>query len=231
MATTSVCDSFKVELGQGGHCCNATLTGVAVTNVSGTAALTGIASTAGWAVGMALTGTNVQAGTVVAAITGPTTATMSQPSSGGAVTSVTVTGDAFKLLLIKVLPSLTYNQTQTNVGTPGTGSPTTANVGTDEVSGTGYTSGGMALGNVTPILNSTTACWDFSPSPSLTGASISTTAGIIYNTSTRLGAAASPLSGRTCSIHDFGGTQTVTSGTITFTMPAQTAGNAIIQLA
>lgn len=230
MATTSVCDSFKVELGQGGHCCNATLTGVAVTNVSGTAALTGIASTAGWAVGMALTGTGVPAGTVVAAVTGPTTATMSQVSSA-AVSSVTVTGDAFKLLLIKVSPSLTYNQTQTNVGTPGTGSPTTANVGTDEVSGTGYTSGGMALGNVTPILNSTTACWDFSPSPSLTGASISTTAGIIYNTSTRLGAAASPLSGRTCSVHDFGGTQTVTSGTITFTMPAQTAGNAIIQLA
>jgi hypothetical protein len=233
MATTGICDSFKNELLQGGHCFLATQSSLAGAGASGAFTLTGLASTAGVAVGMAAGGTNVGTGAIVSAIQSATAVTVSVANSG-TVTSGTIsfTGDAFKFLLIKVGPTRTFDHTQTNVGTPGSGSPTATNVGTDEVAATGgYSSGGQALTNVSPVLSSTTACCNFSPSPSYTGATISTTAGIIYNTSTRLGAGATPLNGRTCSVHDFGGTQTVTSGTITFTMPAQTAGNAIIQLA
>lgn len=230
MATTGICNSFKVEMLQAGHCFNAVVGPLTATNSSSTA-VTGISpSTAGIAVGMAVTGANVAANTVVAAIGSASALTLSIASTGSA-TSLTFTGDAFKLALIRVTPSLTYSATQTNVGTLGTGTPTTANVGTDEASGAGYTTGGIALTNVTPALSSTTATTSFSPSPSLTSATISVTAGIIYNTSTRLGAAATPLNGRCVGVYDFGGTQTVTGGTITFTMPSNAAGTAIIQVA
>lgn len=229
MATTGICNSFKVELLQAGHCFNPTTT-LAVTNSTGSAVLSGISSTAGLAVGMSVTGTGAPASTTIKSVDSATQVTMSAVSTS-AVTSATFTADVFKLLLIKVGPSLTYSATQTNVGTPGTGTPTTANVGTDEASGTGYTTGGITLSNVLPALSSTTATTSFSPSPSLTGATISTTAGIIYNSSVRLGAAAAPLGGRTVGVYDFGGTQSVSGGTITFTMPVNAAGTAIIQLA
>jgi hypothetical protein len=71
----------------------------------------------------------------------------------------------------------------------------------------------------------------FSPNPSWTSATISTTAGVIYNSSTRLGAAATPLNGRSVSVHDFGGTQTVTGGTLTLVMPTNNGTNAILRIA
>ena len=229
MATTGICNSAKVEFLQAGHCFNATQSGVTVTNTSGQTAYTGLSSTAGLAVGMSIFGTGVGGGSVIAAITSATALTASVASSGS-VSSATFVGDSFKMALIKVSPSLTYSATQTNYGS-GSGTPTTSNIGTDEATGTGYTAGGIPLSNVTPALSSTTATTSFSPSPSLTSATISVTAGIVYNTSTRLGAAAAPLNGRTIGVYDFGGTQTVTAGTITFTMPTNAAGTALIQLA
>jgi hypothetical protein len=230
MATTAFCTSAKIELLQATHCFNATL------SLSGTTSntvftVTGLASTAGIAVGMAVSGTNIPAGAVVASVDSASQVTMSKAATGAAGT-VTFTGDVFKMLLIKTSPGRTFDGTQTNVGTPGSGSPTAANVGTDETSGTGYTSGGTALTNVTPSNPSgVTAITNFSPNPSWSASSFSTTAGIIYNSSTRLGAAATPLNGRTISVHDFGGTQTVTSGTFTVVMPTADASNAIIRIA
>ncbi len=187
--------------------------------------------TAGLAVGMAISGTNWNAGTVIAAIVSATAVTASQAPSASTSTA-TFTGDVFKMLLIKASPVTTFSGTQTNVGTPGSGASSTSNVGTDETSGTGYTSGGTTLGNVTPSLAGTsTAITNFSPNPSWTSASFSCTAGIIYNSSTRLGAAATPLNGRTISVHDFGGTQTVTSGTFTVLMPTADQNNAILRIA
>jgi len=229
MATTGMCSSFKQELLEAGHCFLATQSAVSCSGTNGQFTLTSLASTAGLAVGMAATGTNVGAGAVIAQINSPTQVTLSVANTG-AVTSVTFTADAFYMLLIKVSPSLTYSATQTNVGTPGTGSPTTANVGTDEVSGTGYTSGGQLLTNVSPTLSTTTALTTFSPNPSWTSASFSTTAGIIYNSSTRLGAGATPLNNRAVSVHDFGGTQQVSSGTFTVNMPAATSSTAILRI-
>lgn len=239
MATTCLTASFKQELMEAGHNTIVTQAGVTVTNTSGQATLTAIASTAGWVVGMPITGTNVQSNTIVSNITGATTATMSQASSGGAVTSVTVAGDACKLCLIKASPSGTYDQTLANAGTPNNssgGTPSTTNIGTDEVAASGtYAAGGMALTNVSPILSGTvpniTACGSFG-NVSITGATITTVACVIYNLATRIGASTFGLStNRTVYIGDFGGSQSVTNGTLTLTMPTQNNSSALLRLA
>lgn len=233
MATTAVCNSAKVGFFGGWFCFYATQPSVSCSGSNTAFTLTGLASTAGIVVGMAATGSNVAASAVVASVDSATQVTLSKAHTG-AVTSVTFTGDVFKMLLIKVTPSLTYGAGQTNVGTPGSGTPTTANVGTDEVSGTGYSSGGVALTNVSPSLPgnpSSTATVSFSPNPSWTSASFSTTACIVYDTNARIGAAATPLNNYSVSVHDFGGTQTVSNGTLTVLMPTNDGTNAILRIA
>lgn len=123
------------------------------------------------------------------------------------------TGNAFKMALIKVSPAGTYDASSTNY------SNITGN--SDEVSGTGYTAGGTALTNVTPTTSGTTAYWTFSPNPSWTSATFSTTACMVYNTSS---------SNKSVSVHDFGGTQTVSAGTFTVVMPTADASNAILRI-
>lgn len=229
MATTAMCSSFKQELLCGGHCFLATQAAVSATGVNGQFTLTALASTANLAVGMAVTGANVAAGAVIASVDSATQVTLSKAHTG-AVASVTFTADVFKILLIKVAPARTFDATQTNVGTPGAGASSSTNVGTDEVTGTNYTSGGVTLTNVNPDLSGTTAKTSFGANPSWASASFSATAAIIYNSSTRLGGAA-PLNGRTVSVHDFGGTQTVTAGTFTLVLPTNDAANAILRIA
>lgn len=234
MATSGVCDSWKVEVMSGGHCFNTTVSTSASTHTNFT--LDGISSTAGIAVGMAISdgAVSIPASTVVASVDSASQVTMSKAATGSTTNTTSFTGDVFKILLIKSTPTHTFDHTQTNVGTPGSGSPTTSNVGTDEVSGTGYTTGGVTLGNVGPSLPgspATTATISFSPNPSWTSATFSTTAAIIYNSSTRLGAAATPLGGRTVAIFDFGGTQSVSSGTLTLIMPTNDGSNAILRIA
>lgn len=124
------------------------------------------------------------------------------------------TGNVFKMALIKTSPAGTYGAASTNY------SNITSN--SDEVSGTGYSAGGTALTNVTPTTSGTTAYWTFSPNPSWTSATFSTTACMIYN---------STNSNRSVSTHDFGGTQTVTAGTFTVVMPTADASNAILRIA
>jgi hypothetical protein len=199
--------------------------------------ITNLSSTAGLSVGMAVSSTSgyITANTVIARILSATSVEVSRTPTGTMVgDTITFTADVFKVLLIKASPSRTFDHTQTNVGTPGTGVPSTTNVGTDETSGAGYTSGGFTLTNVGPSLPgspSTTATISFSPNPSWTSATFSTTAAIIYNSSTRLGAASSPLNGRTVAVYDFGGTQTVASGTLTLIMPTNDGSNAILRIA
>jgi len=239
MATTAVCTSAKQELLQSAACFNAAISYTA-SGVNGAFTLTGLSSTAGITVGMAASGSNVAAGAVVASIDSASQVTLSKAHTNTITTqSITFTADMFKLALVKVSPGRTFDGTQTNIGTPGTGSPTATNLGTDEVAATGgYTSGGLALTNVTPTTSSTTALTDFTPDPSITSATVSTTAGIIYNNSVRLGHAngiaanaSGSAIGRTVSVHDFGGTQTVTAGTITFVFPTPDASNAILRVA
>lgn len=241
MATTAMCTSFKVELLAAVHCFLATQSAFSATGSNGAFTLTSIAgaTVAMLAVGMAVTGTNVAAGAVIASIDSASQITLSKAHTGS-VTTVTATADVMKMLLIKTSPSTTFAGTQTNVGTPGTGASSVTNVGTDEVttSGSNYTSGGVALTNVSPSNPSgAVAITNFSPNPSWTSASFSTTAAIIYNSSVRQGhtngitanASGSAIN-RSVSVHDFGGTQTVTAGTFTVVMPTADASNAILRL-
>lgn len=124
------------------------------------------------------------------------------------------TGNTFKMALIKVGPAGTYGAASTNY------SNITGN--TDEVTGTGYSAGGTALTNVTPTTSGTIALWTFSPNPSWTTATFSTTACMIYNSS---------ASNKAVSTYDFGGTQTVAGGTFTVVMPTADASNAVLRIA
>ena len=131
------------------------------------------------------------------------------------------TGHTFKLALIKNSMAGTYNAATTNAGTPGTGTPSASNIGTDETSGTGYTSGGWTLTSVTPTTSGTTAFCDFSD-VSQTSSTFSTDGCMIYNSS---------ASNKSIGVHDFGGTKSPSAGTFTITFPTPDATNAIYRLA
>jgi len=106
---------------------------------------------------------------------------------------------------------------------------TTAYSATNEVSGTGYTAGGVTVTNATaPASTNTsatagTAYW--TPSASLTYTSVTLSTAfdtvLIYN---------STQSNKAVSVHTFG-SQTVTAGTFTLTMPSNTTSTALIRLA
>lgn len=213
--TTAMLTSFKVDLLSGLHCFNQsrtfTATGVSTQTWTSLSALTGIA------VGCALSGTNVAANTIVARILSSTSIRVSEASTG-AIGTVTTVGDPYKIALIKVSPAGTYNASSTNY-TDITGN-------SDEVTGTGYTAGGTALTNVDPTSISTTAFTNFSPNPSWTTATFSTTGCMIYNTLQN-----GPVATRAVSVHDFGGTQTVSAGTFTAVMPTADNNNAILRIA
>jgi hypothetical protein len=199
MATTAMASSSKAEYAEAAHCFLATQTAVSCSGTSAAFTLTGISSTALLAVGMAVTGTNVATGAVIASVDSTSQVTVSKAHTG-TVTAATFTADVFNFLLIKVGPSGTYDSTLTNVGTPSSGTPSSSNVGTDEVSGTGYTSGGFALTNSNPAVSGTTAYWTFTTNPSWTSATFSAVAGVIYNTSKRLGG----IANRVIGVFDFG---------------------------
>lgn len=211
--TTAMCTSFKSDLFSALHCFNAsgsfTATGNATTTWTSVSALTNLA------VGVNLSGTNVAAGTVIASIDSATQITVSKASTG-AIGTVNFVADTFKVALIKVSAAGTYNASSTNY-TDITGN-------SDETSGTGYTAGGNSLTNVSPTTSGTTAFVDFADT-SWTTASFSTIGCMIYNNSRR-----GPVATRACSVHDFGGTQTVTSGTFTLVFPTADASNAILRL-
>jgi hypothetical protein len=92
------------------------------------------------------------------------------------------------------------------------------------VTGTNYTAGGVAVTNATPPATSgTTAYWTPSASIVYTNVTLSTAfdAVLIYN---------STQGDKAVSVHTFG-SQTVTAGTFTLTMPTNDATNGLIRLA
>ena len=124
------------------------------------------------------------------------------------------TGDTFKAALY--LTTATIN------------AATTAYTATGEVSGTGYSAGGVAVTNGTaPSSTNTsatagTAYW--TPSASITYSSVTLTTAfdtvLIYN---------STQSNKSVSVHTFG-SQTITAGTFTLTMPSNTTSTALLRL-
>lgn len=125
------------------------------------------------------------------------------------------TADTFKAALY--LASATVNAS------------TTAYSATNEVTGTGYTAGGVNVTNATAPLSTNSsatagvAYW--TPSASITYTTVTLTtafdAVLIYNNT---------QSNRAVSVHTFG-SQTVTAGTFTLTMPSNTTTAALLRLA
>jgi hypothetical protein len=125
------------------------------------------------------------------------------------------TGDTFKAALY--LASSTINAS------------TTAYSSSGEVTGTNYTPGGVAVtnGNAPASTNSSAtagvAYWTPSASITYTNVTLSTAfdAVLIYN---------STKSDKAVSVHTFG-SQTITAGTFTLTMPTNNTTNALLRLA
>lgn len=104
------------------------------------------------------------------------------------------------------------------------GAGTTAYSATSEVSGSGYSAGGIAVTNATaPTTSGTTAFW--TPSASLVYTAVTLTTAfdtvLIYN---------STQSNRAVAVYTFG-SQTITAGNFTINMPANAAGTAALNLA
>lgn len=210
------CSSTKQDLPDAYHCFLATVGPVSGTTANTVFTITALASTAGLSVGMAITGTGgIVAGSVIASIDSGTQVTMSKAATGTS-TNISFTADVFKIALIIVTPTGTFGAATTNY----------SQLGTDELpTATGYTRPGLLLVNVSPGLTTTQAFWSFSPNPSWTSSTFSTQGSLIYNTSGRSG-----TTGKSVSVQDFAGTQTVSAGTFTIVLPSNAAGTAILQL-
>lgn len=103
------------------------------------------------------------------------------------------------------------------------GSGTTAYSATSEVSGTNYTAGGVTVTNATaPTSSGTTAFWTPSANFTWTTVTLSTAFDtvLLYN---------STQSNKAVAVYTFG-SQTVTAGNFTLTMPSNTSSTALIQL-
>lgn len=104
------------------------------------------------------------------------------------------------------------------------GAATTAYSATNEVTGTNYTAGGVTVTNATaPTTTGTTAFWTPSASFSWTTVTLAVAFDCVtvYN---------STQSNRSVSVHTFG-SQTVTAGNFTLTMPVNAAGTALLNIA
>ena len=104
------------------------------------------------------------------------------------------------------------------------GAGTTAYAVTGEVSGAGYSAGGVTATNATaPTSSGTTAYW--TPSASFTYTTVTLTTSfdcvLVYN---------STQSNKAISVHTFGA-QTITAGTIVLSMPTNDSTNALIRIA
>jgi len=123
------------------------------------------------------------------------------------------TGNTFKIALFTSSATLSASTTAY------------AATGMNEItntSGTAYTAGGAALTNITPSLDSSTACVDFDD-VSWTSASFTANGCLIYNDT----ASGDPA---VCAVA-FGGDKTVSSGTFTVQFPAKAATTAIVRIA
>ena len=97
---------------------------------------------------------------------------------------------------------------------------TTVYSSTNEVSGTGYTTGGATLTRVDPSSSGTVAFADFA-NVSWSSSSFTCRGALIYNDS---------VGNRAVMVLDFGVDKTVSSGTFTVTFPTADSTNAIIRI-
>jgi hypothetical protein len=129
---------------------------------------------------------------------------------GTTATRTATTADVFKAALY--------------VTTGALGAATTAYATASEVSGSGYTAGGVVVTNTNaPLSSGTTAYW--TPSAGITYSAVTLATAfdsvLIYNNT---------QGNRAVSVHTFG-SQTITAGTFTLLMPTSAAGTALINIA
>ena len=135
------------------------------------------------------------------------------------------TGNDFRIALAIAATTGTLGAGTTNYGS-GTGAPTAANMGTDELAtGSGYTQGGFditAANNVTPAISGTTAYTTPGINPSWTSATFTTSGCLMYNFTNGT---------RAVYVGSFGGTPSVTGGTFTILMPTNSSTAALLRIA
>lgn len=117
------------------------------------------------------------------------------------------TGDVFKLALYTANADL--------------GASTTAYTASGECSGTNYTAGGIALTNITPTFQGTTAYWTFDTA-TFTNVTLTTNGALIYN---------STNGDRSVAVLNFGVNITKTAQNLVVTFPAADATNAVLRIA
>jgi hypothetical protein len=116
------------------------------------------------------------------------------------------TGDVFKLALYTANADL--------------GAQTTAYTAAGEASGTNYTPGGIALTNITPSFQGTTAYWSFEDL-TFTNVSITTNGALIYN---------STNGDRSVCVLNFGVNITKNAQDLIITFPVDDAQNAVMRI-
>lgn len=121
-------------------------------------------------------------------------------------------GDTFKIALYTSSATL--------------GASTTDYTSSNEVTGTGYTAGGIALTNIDPTSSGTTAFIDFADA-TWANATITAAGALIYNTTTDGGTGTT----NAVAVISFGGDKTSTNGDFVVQFPAADASNAIVRLA
>lgn len=120
------------------------------------------------------------------------------------------TGNVFKVALITGSHTGTYGAASTNY--------TNITGNSDESSGAGYTATGETLTKVNPASGSGEAWTDFAD-VQWTSATFTADGCMIYETT-----------GTSVSVHDFGGTKTVSGGNFDLQFPAAAAGTAVLRL-
>lgn len=106
------------------------------------------------------------------------------------------------------------------------GAATTNYAATNEVVGTGYTAGGVALTNIDPTSSGTTAFIDFADA-TWASATITAAGALIYNTTTDGGTSTT----NAVAVISFGGDKTSTNGDFVIQFPVADATNAIVRIA
>jgi len=117
------------------------------------------------------------------------------------------TGDVFKMALYTANADL--------------GASTTAYTAAGESSGANYTAGGIALTNITPTFQGTTAYWTFDTA-TFTNVTLTTNGALIYNFTN---------GNRSVAVLNFGVNITKSGQDLVVTFPAADATNAVLRIA
>lgn len=126
--------------------------------------------------------------------------------------------------LTAIVPNANTIKASLYLASASIGAATAAYTATGEVSGTGYSAGGVTVTHANAASSSgTTAIWTPSASIVYTTVTLSTAFDcvLIYDSS---------RTNASVSAHTFG-SQTITAGTLTLTMPTNDASNALVRIA